>query len=45
MTIDDNQTEVTSAKLVFSKYVTFEILTKVDQFSEIVRIGLVIEWS
>ena len=35
-----NQTEVTSVKLVLSKYVkSFEILTKVDQLSEIVRIG------
>ena len=35
-----NQTEVTSVKFVFFKYVmSFETLTKVDWLKEIVRIG------
>ena len=43
LSLNYNQTEVAIVKLVLSKYVkSFEILRKVDQLSEIVRIGKVL---
>ena len=41
--LNKNQTEVTSVKLIFFKYVmSFETLTKVDQLKEIVQFSYVL---